>query len=72
MEGTLKSEVVKLNYIEPQDLAYLSNLTPGIRISVLNNLKSVVVSSNKSDVEATVEIIKDLDKPPKKKVPTRK
>ena len=65
MEGTLKYEVVKLNYIEPQDLAYLSNLTPGIRISVLNNLKSVVVSGNKSDVEATAEIIKDLDKPPK-------
>lgn len=65
LEGTLKSEVVKLNYIEPQDLAYLSNLTPGIRISVLNNLKSVVVSGNKSDVEATAEIIKDLDKPPK-------
>ena len=65
LEGTLKAEVAKLNYIEPQDLAYLSNLTPGIRISVLNNLKSVIVSGNKSDVEATVEIIKDLDKPPK-------
>lgn len=62
---SLRYEVVKLNYIEPQDLAYITSLAPGVRISAMNNLKTVVISGSKNDVEAVVHMVKDLDRPPK-------
>lgn len=61
----LKSEVIKLNYIEPQDLAYISGLASTIKITVLNNIKTIIVSGNRSDVDNAIKLIKSLDVPPK-------
>ena len=64
-DTNISAEIYKLNYIDAQDISYLSGIITGVRISTINTLNAVIVSGDANTVSNTLEIIRSLDKAPK-------